>query len=139
VAELRIAVEVPGQGTFINTATVLSPEPLLGQEANYRDSIEIQVNQPTEADPGFVFNLFSPNGDGVNDFMVVRDISFFPLNSIQIFSRYGQPVFEDSNMTDERVWDGTFDGEQVPEGTYYYILDLGPDREVAKGWVQLIR
>ena len=122
-----------------NTASILSPEPGIGQEGNYQDSIIVEVNLPTAADPGFVFNQFSPNGDGVNDFLVVRDIGTFPSNSIQIFNRYGQPVYEASNMTNERVWDGIFDGEQAPEGTYYYILDLGPDREVVKGWIQLIR
>ncbi|TNF73727.1 MAG: DUF11 domain-containing protein, partial [Bacteroidetes bacterium] len=138
-AELRIAVEVPREGSFTNSARILSPDPATGQEGNYQDSIEVRVNQRTQADSGFVFNQFSPNGDGVNDFLVVWDIGSFPTNSIQIFNRYGQPVFEDSNMTDDQVWDGTHKGNQAPEGTYYYILDLGPDREVAKGWIQLIR
>ena len=132
-------MEVPREGSFRNTARILSPDPVAGQEGNYQDSIEVEVNQRTEADPGFVFNQFSPNGDGINDFLVIRDIGSFPTNSIQIFNRYGQPVFEDSNMTDDQVWDGTHKGNQAPEGTYYYILDLGPDREVAKGWIQLIR
>jgi gliding motility-associated-like protein len=136
---LRLWVQVEEPGNFTNTARILSPEPGIGQEDNYQDSIIVEVNLPTQADPGFVFNQFSPNGDGINDFLVVRDIASFPNNSIQIFNRYGQPVFEDSNMTNDQVWDGTFDGEQVPEGTYYYILELGPDREVAKGWIQLIR
>jgi gliding motility-associated-like protein/uncharacterized repeat protein (TIGR01451 family) len=138
-AELRIGVEVPREGSFTNTARILSPTPPAGQQDNYEDSITVDVSAGVEAEAGFVFNQFSPNGDGVNDFLVVRDIASFPGNSIQIFNRYGQPVFEDSNMTNDQVWDGTFDGEQVPEGTYYYILELGPDREVAKGWIQLIR
>ena len=138
-AELRIAVEVPREGSFTNTAQILSPTPPAGQEANYEDSLVVDVSAGAEVEAGFVFNQFSPNGDGVNDFLVVRDIGSFPGNSIQIFNRYGQPVFEASNLTSDQVWDGTFDGEQVPEGTYYYILELGPDREVVKGWIQLIR
>ncbi|MDX1333759.1 MAG: gliding motility-associated C-terminal domain-containing protein, partial [Robiginitalea sp.] len=138
-AELRIGVDVPREGTFTNTARILSPAPAAGQEGNYEDSLVVDVAASVEADPGFVFNQFSPNGDGVNDFLVIRDIGTFPGNSIQIFNRYGQPVFEDRNMTSDQVWDGTFKGEQAPEGTYYYILELGPDREVAKGWIQLIR
>jgi len=138
-SELRIRVEVPLAGSFSNTARILSPEPLTGQEGNYQDSIEVEVNQRAEADPGFVFNQFSPNGDGINDFLVVRSIGEFPENSIQIFNRYGQPVFEASNLSNDQIWDGTFRGNEAPEGTYYYILDLGPDREVAKGWIQLIR
>jgi gliding motility-associated-like protein len=138
-AELRIAVRVPREGEFTNTARIISPEPPAGQEDTYQDSILVDVNAVTEADPGFVFNQFSPNGDGINDFLVVRDISLFPENSIKIFNRYGQQVFEDSNMTDDRIWNGNHNGTEAPEGTYYYILDLGPDREVAKGWIQLIR
>ncbi|MEJ2163850.1 MAG: gliding motility-associated C-terminal domain-containing protein, partial [Robiginitalea sp.] len=138
-AELRIAVTVPREGNFTNTARIQSPEPPAGQEDNYQDSIEVDVNAVTQADPGFVFNQFSPNGDGVNDFLVIRDIASFPGNSIKIFNRYGQQVYEDSEMTDDRVWNGTNNGKEVPEGTYYYILELGPDQEVAKGWIQLIR
>ncbi|MEJ2162463.1 MAG: gliding motility-associated C-terminal domain-containing protein, partial [Robiginitalea sp.] len=138
-AELRIAVTVPGEGNFSNTARIISPEPPAGQESNYQDSIEVEVNEPTEADPGFVFNQFSPNGDGTNDFLIIRDIALFPGNSIRIFNRYGVQVFEASDMTNDQVWNGIDNGNQVPEGTYYYILELSPDREVAKGWIQLIR
>ncbi len=137
--ELRITVEVPREGVFTNSARILTPEPVPGQEENYEDSIEVEVNQRTPADPGFVFNQFSPNGDGTNDFLVIRDIGTFSETSIQIFNRYGQPIFEASNMTEDEVWDGTFNGDQSPEGTYYYILELGPDLEVQKGWIQLIR
>ena len=138
-AELRIEVAVPREGDFVNTARIISPEPGAGQEGDYQDSIDVEVNFAVASDPGFVFNQFSPNGDGVNDFLVVRDIASFPGNSIQIFNRYGNLVFEDADMTDDRVWDGTRDGDQVPEGTYYYILELGPDRDADKGWIQLIR
>ena len=138
-AELRIRVDVPGPGDFSNTARILSPEAPDGQAGNYQDSIAVIVNEAVEADPGFVFNQFSPNGDGINDFLIVRDIAQFPDNSIKIFNRYGQQVFEASNMINDQVWDGTYRGKEAPKGTYYYILDLGPDREVAKGWIQLIR
>jgi gliding motility-associated-like protein/uncharacterized repeat protein (TIGR01451 family) len=138
-AELRISVIVPEAGDFTNTARILGSSPGDGNPGNNEDVLILDVNTPVEAEPGFVFNQFSPNGDGVNDFLVIRDIATFPANSIQIFNRYGQSVFEARNLTNDRVWDGTFNGERAPEGTYYYILDLGPDREVAKGWIQLIR
>ncbi len=138
-AELQIAVEVPRAGSFTNTARILSPTPAAGQEGDYEDSILVNVNTAVEAGPGFVFNQFSPNGDGINDFLVVRGIASFPFNSIQIFNRYGQPVFEDANMTNDQVWDGNRSGDRAPEGTYYYILDLGVENETTKGWIQLIR
>jgi len=138
-AELRIAVTVPREGNFVNSARILSPLPSDPELANTTDSVEVDVNTPLEVPPGFVFNQFSPNGDGINDFLVIRDIAAFQFNSIQIFNRYGQQVFEDRNMVEDQLWNGTHNGEQVPEGTYYYILDLGAEIGTTKGWIQLIR
>ena len=42
-------------------------------------------------------------------------------------------------MVDDQLWNGTHNGEQVSEGTYYYILDLGTEIGTTKGWIQLIR
>ena len=138
-AELRIAVTVPREGDFVNSARILSSFPPDPQPSNNIDSIEVDVNNPLDVPPGFVFNQFSPNGDGVNDFLVIRDIAAFPASSIQIFNRYGQQIFEDRNMVEDQLWNGTQNGEQAPEGTYYYILDLGAEIGTTKGWIQLIR
>ena len=42
-------------------------------------------------------------------------------------------------MTSDEIWDGTFKNQNAPEGTYFYILNLGAGLEVQKGWIQLIR
>ena len=140
-AMLEITVRVPQEGTFTNTATIIRSSP--GDSEDKRDNnesiVEVQVNLPTQADPGFVFNQFSPNSDGTNDYLKIRDIAAFQGASIQIFNRYGNLVFETTNMVQDEVWDGTRKNEQVPDGTYYYILDLGDGSEVRKGWIQLIR
>ncbi|MDM9632821.1 gliding motility-associated C-terminal domain-containing protein [Robiginitalea aurantiaca] len=138
-AELRIAVTVPREGDFVNNARILSSLPPDEEQTNNFDSVEVDVNDPLVVPPGFVFNQFSPNGDGINDFLVIRDIATFPDNSIQVFNRYGQLVFEAQNIVEEQLWDGTQYGKQVPKGTYYYILDLGPEIGTTKGWIQLIR
>lgn len=138
-AELRIAVTVPREGDFVNSARILSSLPVDPELANNTDSIEVDVNDPLNVPPGFVFNQFSPNGDGVNDFLVIRDIATFQGSSIQIFNRYGQQVFQDRNISEDRLWNGTQNGEQVPEGTYYYILDLGTEVGTIKGWIQVLR
>jgi gliding motility-associated-like protein len=138
-AELRIAVTVPREGDFVNNARILSSNPPDNQPDNNIDKVDVVVSEPLEVAPGFVFNQFSPNGDGVNDFLVIRDIATFTISRIQVFNRYGQQVFEDENMTEDQLWDGTYNGKQVPKGTYYYILDLGPENGTEKGWIQLIR
>lgn len=64
-------------------------------------------------------NLFTPNGDGTNDEWVIEELAFFPNNSLKIFNRYGQLVFEGDN-----VGPNAWDGEGMPEGTYYWVLRL---------------
>ena len=75
---------------------------------------------------------FSPNGDNTNDRFVIENIESYPQNSLTIFNRWGNVVFQKSPYTHDNAWDGTSDvsavafGTMVPEGTYYYILDTGP-------------
>lgn len=88
------------------------------------------VNTPT------LGNYFiSPNGDGVNDFLVFDNLEDTGPNFVSIYNRFGQKVFELPNYTNE------FNGVSninnlvvkkqigVPEGVYYYIVDL-PEQEL---------
>ena len=70
---------------------------------------------------------------------MINNIEQFPGNSLVIFDRYGNKVFEAREMTDSAIWDGRRNNVDVAEGTYFYILDLGDGSEVRKGWIQLIR
>lgn len=80
----------------------------------------ISVYVDTLAD-GLVFvpNVFTPNGDGVNDQFraVASDQGEF---SLTVFNRWGQEVWSTSDPRDS--WDGTHGGITVPDGTYVYLL-----------------
>ncbi|WP_291869956.1 gliding motility-associated C-terminal domain-containing protein [Maribacter sp.] len=140
-ATLEITVTVPSAGTFINTATIIGSVPAQTDsndaDNNNTASAEVLVSLPTEADCGFVFNQFSPNGDGTNDFLKIQCIEQYPANRLQIYDRYGNLVYTVAGYINN--WDGEGDSGQVPDGTYFYLLDLGNDTEVLKGWIQLIR
>ena len=136
-ATLQITVSVPREGIWGNTATILSPPLVAG--ANPEAFARVNVSAPTNTEPGFLFNEFSPNGDGTNDLLKINNLEEYPGNSLQIFNRYGNKIFEAQGMTDGNTWDGTRNGEQVPAGTYFYALDLGDGSEIRKGWIQLIR
>ncbi len=138
-ALLTITVFVPREGTYINTASLRRSSPGDGVPENNEASVEIRVSIPTQADPGFVFNQFSPNADGTNDFLKIKDIGTFSNTSLRIFNRYGNLMLETANMAEDIVWDGRYKNELAPDGTYYYILDLGDGSEIRKGWIQLIR
>lgn len=66
-------------------------------------------------------NVFTPNGDGTNDFFIPFPYKFVESIELQIYNRWGQVVFE---TTDPAInWDGTHKdaGIRVPDGVYYYI------------------
>lgn len=84
---------------------------------------------------------FTPNGDGMNDYLYplnaykARDLDF------RIYNRYGQKVFETKNWTQK--WDGTFHGEKQPTGSYVWMLTYintdTEERVFKKGATLLIR
>ncbi|TNF46718.1 MAG: gliding motility-associated C-terminal domain-containing protein [Bacteroidetes bacterium] len=93
-------------------------------------------------------NAFTPNGDGINDFFEIIGIDLYPGNTITIVNRWGNKVYEAKNYgidTNPVFWDGnantgsTFLGNELPTGTYYYILDLGNGQNPIAGSIYLDR
>lgn len=96
--------------------------------------------------PLFIPNVFSPNGDGQNDyFTIYGGPAVQELLTVQIFSRWGELVFEGNNLpvNIEGVgWDGTFNGERMGSGVFVYIVEaLFIDGAIAfyKGDITLLR
>lgn len=85
-------------------------------------------------------NAFTPNGDGLNDYLRPIGVGFQHINSFRIFNRWGQQVFY--THTFEDGWDGNFNGRQADIGVYYWSLSIrdrfGNDQEL-KGDVTLLR
>ncbi len=69
-------------------------------------------------------NIFTPNGDGVNDYFYPRQFLSSGLTGFKmdIYNRWGQLIFT-TNSVDGRGWDGKFNGEAQTEGVYVYIID----------------
>lgn len=85
---------------------------------------------------------FSPNGDGIGDKWIVRNIEQYPNNSLLIFNRWGEEIFSAQPYTNN--WEGKSSGGLnsdggLPVGTYYYILDLGDGSDIRKGYIYLNR
>ena len=81
-------------------------------------------------------NVFTPNGDGVNDIWEIVNIEMFPEAEIYVFNRWGQLMFTSKGYTEQ--WDGSYRGHFVPAGTYMYIIDLFNDEEPYEGTVTII-
>ncbi|WP_207429042.1 YDG domain-containing protein [Pedobacter sp. SYSU D00535] len=82
-------------------------------------------------------NIVTPNGDGVNDNFVIRNIDMYPNNVVKIFDRAGRMLYSKNNYSNE--FNGTFQGSPLAEDTYYYIVDFGPGKEKIKGFITIVR
>lgn len=82
-------------------------------------------------------NIFSPNGDGVNDTWVIPGIETLPRSQVHVYDRMGRIVF--STRSAEKVWDGMYKGKPIPVGTYYYIIETGLNQPPLSGWVLIMR
>jgi gliding motility-associated-like protein len=80
-------------------------------------TIEVIVLEP---DPIFVPNIFTPNGDGWNDFVYVFGNDLEQIE-FQIYDRWGEKVFE--TVDQSFGWDGTFKGVDARPGVYTWVLD----------------
>lgn len=75
----------------------------------------------------FVPNTFSPNGDGSNDVFFPRGNNINAVQSMRIFSRWGEMIFEKKNFSANSAadgWNGTYKGKAAPADVYVYIVEF---------------
>ncbi len=92
-----------------------------------------------------IYNGLSANGDGINDYLIIDCIDYFPNNRVSIYNRDGSLVYETKGYTNET--DHRFDGfsnignkpKQLPVGTYFYFIDKGDGSDVVQGYLELVR
>lgn len=83
-------------------------------------------------------NTFSPNNDGTNDTWIIPGISNYPDNTMRIMNRFGDALYESTAYNTVNAWTGIYNGKELPDGVYYYLLDLG-NGTVKKGTISIIR
>ncbi|RMF32192.1 MAG: gliding motility-associated C-terminal domain-containing protein, partial [Bacteroidetes bacterium] len=85
-------------------------------------------------------SIITPNDDGINDAFIVPcllDSGAFPNSRLSIFNQWGDEVFRAQPYRND--WRGTHDGEDLPPGTYFYILDLGNGEAPTSGFLIIQR
>jgi gliding motility-associated-like protein len=133
-----------GSGDTLRTGLISGNYTVFVKDANdCKDSLSMFLEKPTDCKPSYkVFTSFSPNDDGVNDIFTIDPLyctsedlaTCFPNNELIIFNRWSDVVFKAS------PYNNTWEGEGLPEGTYYYIFTA--DREIKKsekGYITLIK
>lgn len=91
---------------------------------------------PARAEDIVIPNVFSPNGDGVNDTWQILNIGNFPDNEVVILNRWGNEVYS------RRSYRNDWDGGGLSAGTYYYVLKVkgcGGSYRSFKGYVMIMR
>lgn len=128
-----------GSGMFSNpnssttTVTTISlGENVITYTINYElcpadvDSILVLTNICDGFEPVFP-TVITPNADGKNDVFEIQNLEkIYPNCTMTIFNRWGSVVFESVGYADP--WNGTFNGEKLPMGTYFFKLELNDEQ-----------
>jgi hypothetical protein len=111
------------------------------KEGTFRPRVTLRFNQgrceqalalaPVTVEKMFIPNAFTPNADHTNDFFEPRLGGCPP--RLQVFSRWGQPVYESA------AYHNNWDGVGLAPGIYYYLLTPPDGATPIKGWVELLR
>lgn len=99
------------------------------------DYLEVNNGNTSEEDNIEVFNVITPNNDGDNDVLIIRNLELYPNNTLDIYNRWGVIVYETKSygqngnyFTGESNGRVTISKEtQLPVGTYFYILKYTND------------
>ena len=84
-----------------------------------------------------IYNAFSPNDDNINDKFVIEGLNTIPNNRLVVFSRWGTQVLAADRYAND--WSGTWDGKEVPDGIYFYLLTDIDTGETRSGYLTIMR
>lgn len=128
----------------LNRDDVLNPIITAEQDVDYTltvtsmlncdETVKVKLHALKEINPS---NAFSPNGDNINDTWEIKYLNTYPNAMVQIFNRYGQIVFSSHGYANP--FDGNYQGNPLPVGTYYYIITPNNGRQKITGSLTLIR
>ena len=140
-----------GLTNLIGSGITANPNPALGNTVYYvQDDVAgclspVSTIQVTISDCDLIIpTAITPNADLNNDTWNVPGLDeSYPDNIVRIYNRWGNLVFEHvSSLTDPyslNQWDGTYKGNLLPVGSYYYIIETnGDSTDVLKGIISII-
>lgn len=125
------AERAPGRTTFSIVVR------LTDRDGNTLDKFfEIKRTRP-DFSTVTIFNTFTPNGDRFNDTWGLPELRFYEGARISVYDRGGVRVFYTENP-DVR-WDGTYEGKELPIGSYYWVIQIDETGVTRRGILNLMR
>lgn len=102
---------------------------------NQCDSARVTIDLK---DPSLYFPQgISPNGDGLNDYFLIKGLTAYPGSSLTIFARDGAIIYQIEDYQND--WSGISnknnDPRKVASGTYYYLIRLGGTNRILRGFM----
>ncbi len=120
--------------TTTTTYTLQATNLYCSGSASVTIAIDLCLTDLTEPIPSCI----TPNGDGANDFFKIPDFDYFQNKSLTIYNRWGNIVFKETPYIND--WGGkSLSGGELPDATYYYILDLGNGSKPHAGYIMIQR
>jgi gliding motility-associated-like protein len=86
-------------------------------------------------DPIEIPSGITPNADGKNDVFFIKNLSDYPINNLEIYNRWGIKIYESANY--QNNWSGQSEQGDLPDGTYFYILNVKSINKSYKGYIDL--
>ncbi|MGZ4047918.1 MAG: T9SS type B sorting domain-containing protein, partial [Bacteroidia bacterium] len=117
----------PDAEPIVTTTYYLYGTDLTNKCAGY-DSVVVTV---ITNDAVVFYNTFTPNNDGNNDTWYIGNIEKYPDNKLEIYNRDGKVVFKANSYLNN--WNGKAFGQELPAGTYFYVMDLGDNKGTRHG------
>ena len=119
-----IATTTTSTTTTITTTTTTTIPP---REIYFEDTF-VELNIP---------NAFTPNGDEVNDTWSIGNLNRYASYEIAVYSRTGLLVYKSTSHINE--WDGRYNGEFVPVGNYYYLINIHEFQKAYTGTILVLK
>lgn len=135
-AVMELVVKATSLGNYSSISTLETSTPIDKESENNSAEITLEPSCLT------IYNEFTPNDDGKNDYFKIDCIETFPESELQVFNRYGALVYQKKAYQND--WRGLANvsgvvgnGEPLPTGTYFYKLKTDDISENITGWLFL--
>jgi gliding motility-associated-like protein/uncharacterized repeat protein (TIGR01451 family) len=128
--QLSFTTRITRGGLLENKAVVS------GQEPDPDEGNNAATIKPVEISPDlYIPNVVTANGDGKNDYFMVRGIEQYPGSVLEVYNRWGNQVYYSGN------YGNNWGGAGLSAGIYYYVLKINMSRtvKVYKGYIELIQ